>query len=56
MLLLTEAGCATYRKKLDGVMTACIGRAREIITEFSSVEAIKQCVTAGMGIGLLPGS
>ena len=24
------------------------------ITEFSSVEAIKQCVAAGMGIGLLP--
>jgi len=24
------------------------------ITEFSSVEAIKQCATAGMGIGLLP--
>jgi len=25
------------------------------VTEFSSVEAIKQCVAAGMGIGLLPG-
>ena len=24
------------------------------ITEFSSIEAIKQCVAAGMGIGLLP--
>ena len=24
------------------------------VTEFSSVEAIKQCATAGMGIGLLP--
>jgi DNA-binding transcriptional LysR family regulator len=24
------------------------------ITEFSSVEAIKQCVLAGMGLGLLP--
>jgi DNA-binding transcriptional LysR family regulator len=24
------------------------------ITEFSSVEAIKQCVMAGMGLGLLP--
>ena len=52
MLLLTEAGCA-YRKKLDEVMTACKVRAGNI-TEFSSIEALKQCAIAGMGIGLLP--
>ncbi|HEX3437120.1 MAG TPA: LysR family transcriptional regulator [Pseudacidobacterium sp.] len=51
-LLLTEAGCA-YRKKLDELLAV-----RQIkpasITEFSSVEAVKQCARAGMGIGLLP--
>lgn len=51
-LLLTESGCA-YRKKLDDLLAA-----RSIhpdsITEFSSVEAIKPCLAAGMGIGLLP--
>jgi DNA-binding transcriptional LysR family regulator len=52
MLLLTESGCA-YRKKLDGMLAAHKVRAGNI-TEFSSVEAIKQCATAGMGIGLLP--
>lgn len=52
MLLLTEAGCA-YRKKLDGVLAAHKARAGNV-TEFSSVEALKQCATAGMGIGLLP--
>lgn len=52
MLLLTEAGCA-YRKKLDEMMTADRVRAGNI-TEFSSVEALKQCAIAGMGIGLLP--
>jgi DNA-binding transcriptional LysR family regulator len=52
VLLLTEAGCA-YRKKLDEMLTAQKVRAGNV-TEFSSVEAIKQCATAGMGIGLLP--
>jgi DNA-binding transcriptional LysR family regulator len=51
-LLLTEAGCG-YRKKLDMQLAAANVRPQHI-TEFSSVEAIKQCVTAGMGIGLLP--
>jgi DNA-binding transcriptional LysR family regulator len=51
-LLLTEAGCG-YRKKLDMQLAAANIRAQHI-TEFSSVEAIKQCVTAGMGLGLLP--
>jgi DNA-binding transcriptional LysR family regulator len=51
-LLLTEAGC-TYRVKLDRALA--LGNIRPAnVTEFSSVEAIKQCVTLGMGIGLLP--
>jgi DNA-binding transcriptional LysR family regulator len=52
MLLLTEAGCA-YRAKLDQVMALQNIRPGNV-TEFSSVEAIKQCVIAGMGLALLP--
>jgi DNA-binding transcriptional LysR family regulator len=52
VLLLTEAGCG-YRKKLDEMLAAHKVRSGNV-TEFSSVEAIKQCATAGMGIGLLP--
>jgi DNA-binding transcriptional LysR family regulator len=51
-LLLTEGGCG-YRLKLDrqlGLENIRPGT----VTEFSSVEAIKQCVLAGMGLGLLP--
>ncbi len=51
-LLLTEAGCG-YRKKLDMQLASAQVRPQHV-TEFSSVEAIKQCVLAGMGIGLLP--
>lgn len=51
-LLLTEAGCG-YRAKLDRVLALQKIRPGHI-TEFSSVEAIKQCVAAGMGLGLLP--
>jgi DNA-binding transcriptional LysR family regulator len=51
-LLLTESGCG-YRKKLDMQLAAANVRPQHV-TEFSSVEAIKQCVLAGMGIGLLP--
>jgi DNA-binding transcriptional LysR family regulator len=52
MLLLTEAGCG-YRSKLDRLLAAQ-GVQPGNITEFSSIEAIKQCVIAGMGLGLLP--
>jgi DNA-binding transcriptional LysR family regulator len=52
MLLLTEAGCG-YRAKLDQVL-AMQNIKPGNVTEFSSVEAIKQCVIAGMGLGLLP--
>jgi DNA-binding transcriptional LysR family regulator len=51
-LLLTESGCG-YRLKLDRQM-ALLNIRPGNITEFSSVEAIKQCVLAGMGLGLLP--
>jgi DNA-binding transcriptional LysR family regulator len=52
MMLLTEAGCG-YREKLDQVLALQNVRPGNV-TEFSSVEAIKQCVVAGMGLGLLP--
>jgi DNA-binding transcriptional LysR family regulator len=52
MLLLTEAGCG-YREKLDQVLALQNIRPGNV-TEFSSVEAIKQCVMVGMGLALLP--
>jgi DNA-binding transcriptional LysR family regulator len=52
-LLLTESGCG-YRNKLDRLLTLQNVRPGNI-TEFSSVEALKQCIAAAMGIGLLPG-
>lgn len=51
-LLLTEVGCG-YRAKLDKILALQNIRPGHI-TEFSSVEAIKQCVCAGMGLALLP--
>ena len=51
-LLLTEAGCG-YRNILDTQLASANVRPQNV-TEFSSIEAIKQCVTAGMGLGLLP--
>jgi DNA-binding transcriptional LysR family regulator len=51
-LLLTENGC-TYRSKFERMLANQKIRPGHI-TEFSSVEAIKQCVAAGMGIALLP--
>ena len=51
-LLLTEAGCP-YREKLDRILALANIRPANI-TEFSSVEAIKQCISIGMGLGLLP--
>lgn len=51
-LLLTEAGCS-YRRKLDQALALANIRPANV-TEFSSVEAIKQCVALGMGVGLLP--
>ncbi len=51
-LLLTETGCG-YRNKIDRILALQNVRPGNI-TEFSSVEALKQCVAAAMGIGLLP--
>jgi DNA-binding transcriptional LysR family regulator len=51
-LLLTESGCA-YRQKLDRILALANIRPANI-TEFSSVEAIKECISLGMGMGLLP--
>jgi DNA-binding transcriptional LysR family regulator len=51
-LLLTENGCG-YRLRLDRQLAMQNVRPGNV-TEFSSVEAIKQCVLAGMGLGLLP--
>lgn len=51
-LLLTEAGCG-YRAKLERVLAMQNVRPGSI-TEFSSVEAIKECVRIGMGLALLP--
>lgn len=51
-LLLPEHGCA-YRSRFERMLSN-----QKIlpghVTEFSSVEAIKQCAMAGMGIALLP--
>jgi DNA-binding transcriptional LysR family regulator len=52
-LLLTETGCG-YRNMLDRILALQNIRPGNIV-EFSSVEALKQCVAAAMGIGLLPG-
>ncbi len=52
MLLLTEAGCS-YRAKLDQLLAHENIRPGNV-AEFSSVEAIKQCAIAGMGLALLP--
>jgi DNA-binding transcriptional LysR family regulator len=51
-LLLTEYGCA-YRSRFDRILANQRVRPGHI-TEFSSIEAIKQCIAAGMGIALLP--
>lgn len=50
--LLTEAGCG-YRSRFDKMLALANVRPGPI-TEFSSVEAIKQCVITGMGIAVLP--
>ncbi|MDF2910587.1 MAG: LysR family transcriptional regulator [Sporolactobacillus laevolacticus] len=51
-LLLTEKDCS-YRRKFDAVFSSR-GLRTEHIFEFASVEAIKQCVMAGLGVAVLP--
>lgn len=51
-ILVTEKGCS-YREMFEGVLLA----ARvypSVKLEFASVEAIKQCTVAGLGVALLP--
>jgi DNA-binding transcriptional LysR family regulator len=51
-LLLTETGCS-YRNLLEqSCQNAQVYPVHKI--EFGSIEAIKQCVIAGLGIGVLP--
>ena len=50
--LVTETGCA-YRKQLFQSLARLSVSPAKII-EFSSVEAIKQCVSLGLGVALLP--
>ncbi len=51
-VLLTESGCS-YRALFEHSL-AVAGVQPATILEFSSVEAIKQCVMVGMGISILP--
>lgn len=51
-LLLTEMGCP-YRSSFLKCFTAS-GLRPKLVMEFSSIEAIKQCAIAGVGITLLP--
>jgi DNA-binding transcriptional LysR family regulator len=51
-MLLTEAGCS-YRAQFERVLARAGARPASTL-EFGSVEAIKQCVMAGMGITVLP--
>lgn len=51
-LLLTESGC-TYRSLFKRALAEA-GVHPNVIMEFSSVDSIKQCVMAGMGLTVLP--
>ena len=51
-LMVTETGCS-YRLKFDRMLAAANVKPGST-TEFTSVEAIKQCAFAGMGFGVLP--
>ncbi len=50
-ILVTEPGCS-YRTMFEQALTAAGLRHPKV--EFASVEAIKQCVIAGLGVTLLP--
>lgn len=51
-MLLTEAGC-TYRSRFLALLNDS-GVYPHTLFEFGSVEAIKQCTLAGMGVAVLP--
>jgi DNA-binding transcriptional LysR family regulator len=50
--ILTEEGC-TYRALLLQALRQS-GTAHQVVCEFGSIEAIKQCVMGGLGIAFLP--
>ena len=51
-LLLTEAGCSYRNMFEESLKSLGIYSLHKI--EFASIEAIKQCVIAGLGVALLP--
>lgn len=51
-VLLTEAGCS-YRVPFERSLARAAARPATV-TEFGNIEAIKQCVMAGMGVAFLP--
>lgn len=51
-LLLTEKDCS-YRRNLDRILSSN-QLIPEQVSEFASVEAIKQCVISGLGVAALP--
>lgn len=51
-VILTEVGCS-YRNAFERALAAA-GIVPTTTLEFGNVEAIKQCVIAGMGLGVLP--
>ncbi|MNX85801.1 HTH-type transcriptional regulator GltR [compost metagenome] len=52
VVLHTEAGC-TYRNLFEQMLSEA-GVRPETVMEFASIEAIKHCTMAGMGVAILP--
>ncbi|MGH7660399.1 MAG: LysR family transcriptional regulator [Vulcanimicrobiaceae bacterium] len=51
-VLVLEPTCS-YRRLFEAFL-ARAGRRASIVSEFNSIEAVKQCVAAGIGISILP--
>jgi len=51
-VLVLEPSC-TYRILFESFL-ARAGRRASVVSEFNSIEAVKQCVAAGIGVALLP--
>lgn len=51
-ILVLEPSC-TYRVLFESYL-ARAGRRASVVSEFNSIEAVKQCVAAGIGIAILP--
>jgi DNA-binding transcriptional LysR family regulator len=51
-IIHTEAGCS-YRNRFDAILAEA-GIPLDPSMEFTSIEAIKQCVMAGLGLAVLP--